>query len=257
MGLTGAAADGSDRPTILLVHGAFHAASCWDRVLDACALIGQPGRAVDLPGRGMRAGVRGGLAANVAALHEDIEAVGGPVVLCGHSMGGLALTAGGDHPAVRHLVYLAALMPAPGERQSEFQVSLAAHGSRAVSGMTVDGAQMRFDPELALAAFYHDCAPEDAAWAVERLVAEPLDWAFSGDPEVVEANDLCTNAAWQRVPSTYVVCTEDVALPVPIQHELAKQAGRTRSLRSGHSPFVSMPDDVADLLAAVVADTDG
>jgi pimeloyl-ACP methyl ester carboxylesterase len=222
MGLIAVAADGTDRSTILLVHGAFHAATCWDRVLEACARIGQAARAVDLAVRGTRAEVPGGLATNVAALHEDIEAVGGPVVLCGHSMGGLVLTAGGDHPAVRHLVYLAALMPAPGERQSEFQASLSAHGSLAVSGMTVDGVQMRFDPDLAPAAFYHDCSPEDAAWAVERLV-----------------------------------CTEDKALPVAIQHELAKQGGRTRSLRSGHSPFVSMPDDVADMLAAVATDADG
>lgn len=242
-------------PTFVLVHGAFHAASHWDRVVDELRHAGRTVRAVDLPGRGTRAGAPGGLRANVDALHDEIDAAGGPVVLCGHSMGGLVLTAAGDHPAVRRLVYVAALMPAPGERQSEFQVEMGAHGSRAVAGMVVEGPEMRFDPAVAVEAFYHDCDPADAAWAVERLVPEPLDWALSGDPAVIDENDRCSVAAWLRVPSTYIVCTQDRALPLALGRRLASRATVTIELDAGHSPFVSMPKRVAEILEDIATDT--
>ena len=243
------AADGAaDSPTIVLVHGAFHSASSWDRVLAELVPLGLRARAIDLPGRGTRATQAGGLRANVAALHEEIEAAAGPVVLCGHSMGGLVITAGGDHPSVQHLVYVAALMPAPGERQSEFQVEVAQQGSRVVSGMIAEPTQLRFDPAVAVEAFYHDCTEADAAWAVEQLVPEPLDWALTGDPAVLDENDRCAFAAWEKVTSTYVVCTDDQAFPVGLQRRLAMRASTAVDLAAGHSPFITMPAAVAELL---------
>ena len=75
-------------PTIILVHGAFHGAWCWQMVADHLNMHGIRSTAVDLPGRGHAQGADGGLAKCAAHLRELIVGSTGPVILCGHSQGG-------------------------------------------------------------------------------------------------------------------------------------------------------------------------
>src|SRR5258708_3580260 len=100
--------------TVVLVHGAWHGAWCFERVMPLLADAEVPAIAVDLPGHGADEGPFTDLhgdAARVLAVLNEIE---GGVVLLGHSYGGAVITEAGVHPAVTHLVYLCALLPADG-----------------------------------------------------------------------------------------------------------------------------------------------
>src|SRR5687767_5236401 len=97
----------SDRRAVVLVHGAWHGPWCWDKVVALLDEEGVPSVAVELPFTSF--------ADDVAATRGVIQAVDGPVVLCGHSYGGAVITEAGHHPAVEHLVYLTAFALEEGE----------------------------------------------------------------------------------------------------------------------------------------------
>ena len=93
-------------------------------------------------------------------------------------------------------------------------------------------------PDGAVSAFYHDCPPEVASDAAERLRPQPLG----------SLSDTVNAAAWRDKPATYVVCTEDRAIPVALQRSAATRASNVVEWPTSHSPFVSRPDLVAGLL---------
>ena len=78
--------------TIVLVHGAWHGSWCWQRVAPLLEKRGLAVRTVDLPSVGARPGAGTDLSADAAALEAVIESVAGPVILCGHSYGGMVIS---------------------------------------------------------------------------------------------------------------------------------------------------------------------
>ncbi|MGW0585817.1 alpha/beta fold hydrolase, partial [Streptomyces sp. NPDC002920] len=93
-------------------------------------------------------------------------------------------------------------------------------------------------PELLVDTFLHDCDPEVRAQAADHLARQSV--RVTGQP--VGA------AAWQHVPSTYVVCAQDRGTPPRLQREFARRAGGVVELDTGHHPFLSQPAAVRDLL---------
>jgi hypothetical protein len=94
------------------------------------------------------------------------------------------------------------------------------------------------DPTIAVGALYGDCDPNEVAAALPRLSPQPL--ASFGQP--------IRTASWKHTPSTYVVCTDDRAITVEMQRLMAPRCGSVVELPASHSPFLSMPDQVADVL---------
>jgi hypothetical protein len=96
--------------------------------------------------------------------------------------------------------------------------------------------------------FYNDCTPQDAEWAVGQLVPQRKD---------VFTQELSA-AAWMSVPSTYVICERDNAIPRAAREHMALFADTVSRLDAGHSPFLSRPRDVTTIiqetLAVVVAE---
>jgi pimeloyl-ACP methyl ester carboxylesterase len=171
-----------------------------------------------------------------------IEGVGGPVVVCGHSYGGCVITeAAAGLPSVTHLVYLCALMLDLGESAMQSADVEVPPGSTDLEhAITVgDDGTIRLDPDLAIAAFYADVEPESADAAVALLTPQPGTTFGEGVSAV----------AWREIPSTYVVCTEDRAIPVVVQRALAERAASAIEWPTSHSPFLSRPHLVIDLLA--------
>jgi len=101
--------------TVVLVHGAWHGAWCWERVVARLTAAGVPTIAIDLPGHGADDGPLGDLHVDAARVRQALGTAAGPVVLVGHSYGGAVITEAGDYPAVSELVYLAALTLDTGE----------------------------------------------------------------------------------------------------------------------------------------------
>jgi pimeloyl-ACP methyl ester carboxylesterase len=93
-------------------------------------------------------------------------------------------------------------------------------------------------PELLAGTFMHDCPAGVVAESVRHLAGQSL----SVTQQPVQA------AAWQQVPSTYLVCTADRGTPAARQRDFARRATQVVELDSGHHPFLSQPDAVADII---------
>ncbi len=229
------AAAGTGRPaTVLLVHGIFHGAWCWQAVLAALAERGVPALAVDRR-QGSPPRVVSALATNAALVRAALDEVAGPVVLTGHSAGCRIITEAGTHPAVRHLVYIAGVMPdGPDDPLTPPQ------GSPQPLRVLADGS-LGVDRQLAREHFFTGCDEAVAERAVSQLAPQLAPFP---DP-----NDRPTVVAWRHRPATYAVCTADTAVDPQLQQRMAERASERVSWPTGHSPFLSHPELVADLLA--------
>jgi pimeloyl-ACP methyl ester carboxylesterase len=224
---------------IVLVHGAFHGAWCWERlrrVLDERAL---PSIAIDLPGHGASTLPLGDLQADAHHVANLLGDIGGDVVLVGHSYGGGVITeAAGHADNVAHLVYVAAICPDVGESVARSVVVENLPRAELNDALIINEGVMTIDPARAQSAFYHDCDPADMAAAIERL----------GPQLAASLTQPVTVAPWRTVPSTYLLCRQDRAIPAALQSALAQRCDSTVELDASHSPFLSMPGAVADVL---------
>ena len=219
--------------TVALVHGAWHGAWCWDKVVAQLEDTDVPVIAVELP---------------FTSFHDDVNAVRNAldtaasdrVVLCGHSYGGAVITEAGTHPSVEHLVYLTAFACDTGESPSATAVEENLPFTEITNALTFsdDGTTMSVVPERAVEIFYHDCNPADADAAVARL--RPVNLSCMTTPT--------ENPAWRDTPSTYIVCTDDRAIHLAMQRHLAARCTRSVDFPTAHSPFLNRPDLVASLL---------
>jgi len=235
--------------TVVLVHGAWHGAWCFDRLMPLLQDAGVRAVAPDLPGHGQDPGPFADLHGDAARVGAVLDGIDGDVVLLGHSYGGAVVTEAGVHPAVTHLVYLCALALDEGE-------SCAAAAVGETTGFSHEGRPSLADafvahpdgtttltPEGAATCLYNDCDDDTVAWAVAHLGPQPMG-NLSQVPSAV---------AWRHRPSTYVVCTEDQAIHPRLQQVLAQRCGAQRVWTTGHSPFASQPELLAGLLAELAA----
>ena len=184
----------------------------------------------------------------------DVAAkIGGPVVLVGHSYGGGVITeaahrlASHSHVQVRHLVYLTAFCIDEGESVGGLAASLPRQDTL-LSGAMLPGPTMAndvatfvVDCDKAHDSFYGQCSREVSAAAVQRLSPQPM--ATFGQP--------ATGAPWKVIPSTYVVCELDNAIHPSHQRIMAARCGTVYSLNTDHSPFASMPQETANIIASI------
>ena len=191
--------------------------------------------AVDLPSASSATAT---LQDDAARVRETLDTLDGDAVLVGHSYGGAVVTEAGAHPNVAHLVYLTAFALEVGESVVENALAGGEVAGDLEAAMQVGDGVLTLDPAIAAAAFFDDCAPDVVAGAIKRLRPQSLT-ALSG---------TVTVAAWREKPATYVVCTEDRALPVALQRSNAARIGNSVDWATSHSPFLSRPDLVAGLL---------
>jgi pimeloyl-ACP methyl ester carboxylesterase len=223
------------RSTVVLVHGGWHGSWCWARVVPLLDRRGVPVRTIDLPSIDADPDDRSALSGDAAAVTGLLDGVKEPALLCGHSYGGMVITqAAAGRQDVARLVYLCAFMPDAGESL------LSIIGERAPWIVEQEDGRWLPDLERAATTFYADCDAETQRAATARL--RPMPRAPVEEP--------VSSAPWRDIPSTYVVCTQDMAIPVEWQRErFAPQADDVVELEASHSPFFSQPSAVAGLLA--------
>jgi pimeloyl-ACP methyl ester carboxylesterase len=163
----------------------------------------------------------------------QVGRIDGPVVVVAHSYGGVAVSEGAAHSSnVQHIVYLAA-----------FQLDCGVSVVDACGGLpewwNIHGDTVT--PRRPREIFYADLTQKDSDRAIAQLKPESLS-AFTARQKA---------AAWRTAPSTYVVCEQDRAIPVPAQEQMSARATKTDRLATSHSPFLSQPGAVARLIADV------
>ena len=214
---------------VLLVPGSWHGAWAYDAVADRLSHAGVAVTAIDLPSNDGAAG----LADDAAAVRAALDGIGAPTVVVGHSYGGIAVSEGAaGAPQAAGLVYLAAFMLDVGESL------LDAMQHQLPDWISLDQAAGSHIARRSEDVLYGDCPPDVAAAAAARLSRQSV--AAIATPQ--------TTAAWHSVPSTYVICEQDRAVPPPVQEAMSARAGTVRRVPSSHSPFLSRPDDVAEIV---------
>jgi pimeloyl-ACP methyl ester carboxylesterase len=184
---------------------------------------------------------------DAAAVTTVLDSIDAPVVLVGHSYGGAVVTEAGRHPRVEHVVYIAAFNLDEGESVAHAAADdpLAAcidHSGRPNLGaaLTSDdgGETTTVVAHLAPPIFFNDCTIEAATWATAHL----------GRQRMANFSDRPLAIAWRDRPSTYVVCSDDNAVHPDLQRILARRATIGIEWSTDHSPFLSQPALVSELL---------
>ena len=235
----------------VLVHGAWHGAWCWARVLPALRTAGHSAHAVTLTGVGERAhllsrdidaGTHTDDVVNLIACEELTE-----VVLVGHSYGGLVITLAADrllarHPGVlKQLVYIDAMVPHPGESWSSH------HAPELVASRL---AQAAAHPQGALpapdAALY-GLTGSDLAWVNRRQTPHP----FGMYQQVLSFG----RERVAQLPRTFIDCTSPAWPSIaPMRQRVRSEPGwRVRELATGHDAMVSAPGPLTRMLLDAVA----
>ena len=226
---------GEAKPTIVLVHGAWADSSGWNDSVKQLQNKGYEALAVATPLRSLRG--------DAAYLSSVLASIAGPIVLVGHSYGGMVLTnAATGNPNVKALVYIAAFAPDQGEKQID--LILKNPGSQiGPDTLTVrpypGGLDSYITPSLFHRIFAHDVSKSTAA--VMAATQRPFDLAI--------LEELSGPPAWRTIPSWYLIATEDRAIPPATQRFMAERAGATTAeVRASHVPMNSRPSAVTDLI---------
>jgi pimeloyl-ACP methyl ester carboxylesterase len=214
---------------VVLVHGAFADGSSYAKVIPLLEARGLNVVAVQNP--------LSSLADDVAATKRAIAMQDGPVILVGHSWGGMVISEAGNDPKVAALVYIAALVPDDGQSTNDVlkpyppTPGLSALNADASGYLTLTraGIEDAFVPDL----------PKD-----ERAIV----YATQGPWSSSALSDKVASPAWKNKPSWYIV-VNDRMVPTEFEKAMAKKIGATTTtLTAGHVPMLSKPKEVAAVI---------
>ena len=229
---------------VVFVHGACVKDGSWwwhrtaellaerDVASEAPALpsCGETGKPTDAQGPG--------LAEDVAAVRNVLTASDEPTIVVAHSYGGIVTSeAAAGVDAVRHLLLVSSYLPEVGQSLSSFA------GAEPAPFLDIDpeGGTFTVRPEALAETFLQDCDAEIQRQALDKTARQSL--AVLEQP--------VQSAAWQHVPSTYLVCAQDRGTPADRQREFAGRAAGVVELDAGHHPFLSQPAEVRDLIVGL------
>lgn len=217
---------------IVLVHGTDTDGSPWRGVYDILKKDGYHVSVVQEP--------LTGLSDDVAATQRVIDQQDGPVILVGHSYGGMIITVAGADPKVRALVYVAALQPDVGETTNQLASSIPGEIPSSDVKPTKDGF-LFVDPNKFVADAAADLPPAQAEYM-----------ANSQMPVAAAAFDApVTVAAWRNKPSYGIIATADRALNPKLARWMYKRSGaQITEINGSHLVYVSQPGAVASVIEA-------
>jgi pimeloyl-ACP methyl ester carboxylesterase len=225
---------GTRPSTIVLVHGGFVDGGGWAGVYRALKKRGHRVSVVQNP--------TVSLAGDVAATRLVLDAQDGPVVLVGHSYGGVVVTEAGNDPRVAVLVYIAAFAPDAGESVSSL-IKDPPPGAPVPPILPPRDGFLFLDPAKFHDSFAADLDADQAAFMADSQVPWGVD-ALAG---------AISRPAWSSKPSWYLVATDDRMIPSDAQRSMARRAGATVVEEAGsHAIYVSRPERVAAVIERAV-----
>lgn len=213
---------------VVIVHGAFADGSGWRRVVE---ILGKDGYTVTVEQEPLTS-----LADDVAATKRVLDLQQGPVLLVGHSYGGVVITEAGNARNVVGLVYIAAFIP----DQGESAIGLLAQTPAANNDMRATKDDFLYlDPAAFPADFAADVPPAEANFMAR---SQPMLAKAAAAAPV-------TTAAWHQKKSWALVATRDHNINPDLERRMAKRAGsETIEVAASHAVYISKPQDVARLI---------
>ena len=223
-------ASASALANVVLVHGGFVDGSGWQGVYEVLKKDGYAVTVVQNPTLS--------LADDVTVTRRALATQAGPVVLVGHSYGGVVITEAGNDPKVAGLVYVAAFAPDKGESVSSL-IKDPPPGAPVPPILPPQDGYLFLEKAKFRASFAADLSPEAAAFMADSQVPWGVE-ALSG---------TITEPAWKTRPSWYLVATEDKMIPPDAQRAMSKRAGSiVVEVKGSHAVYVSQPEAVASLI---------
>jgi pimeloyl-ACP methyl ester carboxylesterase len=227
-------------PSVLLVPGAWFKPDHFRLLIDE--LTDLDVHTVALTSSGDDPATLRDMHSDAEAIAQAVEAIDRPVVVVAHSYGGLPTTQGLTNTRnVRHLVFLASFQMNAGDwllcKQPDGALL---PWSELRSREGVEDFVEAMTPE---AVFFNDLDATTAATAASQL----------GYQSYSSMRQPLTETAWKTIPNTYVICEDDNALPVSAQELIAERADHVERLNTSHSPFISQPAAVAELIRRTLA----
>jgi len=233
--------------TYLLLHGAMRGAWLWDRVVPIMEKSGARPIAYDLPGHGSRTAERAGV--NMSAYINDVVTYITKqnltdLFLVGHSMSGIIISKIAEvlPERIRHLVYLAAVVPRDGDALVDLLTQERQESLRKLEGKAAE----LFGPLDALRpSYFTDQQGADQAFYLKQLTPQPLAVFFEKIP--------LKSFYSQNLPKTYILGLRDKALPPGLTRNFAERLGvKPVEIDAGHDMMVVKPEEVSQVLLALV-----
>ncbi|MBN2240576.1 MAG: alpha/beta fold hydrolase [Dehalococcoidales bacterium] len=231
--------------TYILIHGAWHGAWCWYKVIPHLEKAGHTVLAPDMPGYGVdKTPVKD------VTFKKIVEKVCGildaqqePVILVGHSWGGSVITQAAEYrpDRIKTLVYLAAFL-SPTSNYPPVRI-----GDSKLSQCVIpseDGSYSTLKTDTLKEALYHDCPDEDIALA--RLCIGPHPTASNSAVKTTEQN-------YEKVPRIYIECLQDQAILHSVQKEMYTRhpCRKVITMDTSHMPMFSAPEELAGHLLSI------
>jgi pimeloyl-ACP methyl ester carboxylesterase len=222
----------SNKPNIVLVHGAWADGSSWQKVIVQLDQAGYPVVAVQNP--------LSSLSDDVATTKRVIDAQAGPTIVVGHSYGGAVMTgAAAGNSNVKALVYVAAFAPDAGELVAKLTNQYPTNLSTA---FVPDSAGFIYLNR----SMFHDIFCKDVDSNTALVMAAAQKSLFGGIFE-----QKLENAAWKTISSWFMVATEDQVINPELERFYAKRMNaKMTEIKSSHAAYVSHPDEVFNLIEA-------
>lgn len=242
------------RYTFILVHGAWQGAWAWDTIIPRLRQAGHDAIALDLPGNGHNPMPPGEVDLRKYASHvvETIDKTTGPLILIGHSMGGISVSQACEMRPERIAlsIYLAAFLLPDGMSVLEFyRLNLQPWMRGAYARVSYDdgGLLSTIDPVSAVEVFYHKA---------DRALAEAAAQRLTPQPEGARHSKLQLSAErFGTVPRVYIEAREDCSVHLPLQRKMQEMSPclEVYGLDSDHAPQLSDPDGLVTLVMTAVA----
>lgn len=226
------------KPTIVIVHGAFADASSWNEVIER---LQEQDYDVVVPPNPLR-----GVHSDSAYIANFLNQIDGPVLLVAHSYGG-AVTSNAAAKAsnVVGLVYVAALIPEEGERLADVQSKDSIINPVLIERQYPTGSNGQMAPEYTIdPAHFRSGFAADVPEERTRLMA-----AEQRPIAAAAFTDASASVAWKTLPSWAIIATEDVGAGTDIVRSMAQRAAaKVTELRGSHAIMISQPHAVADVI---------
>lgn len=238
--------------TFILIHGSWHSAWNWHKVVPLLEKAGHKAIAIDLPGMGRDKTpiTEVKMKTTVEKICRLIDSVEGKVILAGHSKNGIMISQAAEHRPhkIEKLIYLAAYLVPNGKSQKEYSIQDTEGVLRPYVTQYPELNAHTLQPAIYKEGLYHDCEEHIVQLANVLLSHEPVESAIT-PLQLTEEN-------FGSVPRYYIECLQDRAVTPFIQKKMYTETPckKVYSMDTSHSPFFSRPKELVDILCEIDQD---